>query len=108
MRNIAVGQLIKEANAPPDPTLVHYDSITDFIRRNPDCCAVGRVAQSEPLVWDVDLTILYRRQTSGPEPYFERTVRFGPCLENMEDSGRALTPELYRLFVTHRHGQLVK
>ena|SRR5438067_13364752 len=110
VRNLALRQLIKEANASSDATMIHFNSIADFIAKNPDCCALRGMAKgaSQVDLSKVQLTILYRRQAAGPEPYFERTVEFGPCIENMEDSGRTLTPKLHRLFITHRHEEVVK
>jgi hypothetical protein len=72
------------------------------MRRNPSCCALHRVANPELLVWNVELTIYYRKQVSGPEPYYQATFQFGPKLENFDESGSPLSAENYHLFIAHR------
>lgn len=107
MRNSALTLLIGQENASSDPNILHYTSIADFTRRNPDCCALRRIVNPEFMVWDVELTILYRRQVSGPEPYYETTFQFGPKLENFDYTGFELSADDYNRSLTHRQGEHV-
>lgn len=102
MRDFGIRVLIQRDNASRDPNIVRYASVADFIRRNPGCCALHSIADPEVLVWNVELTVLYRRQASGPHPYCQATFQFGPKLENFDDSASALSAEEYHLFLAHR------
>lgn len=110
IRNIALEQLVARSRATSDASQIHYASVADFLARNPDCCSVKGMPANAATgrVSNVELTILYRRQSDGAEPYFQQKVTFGHCLENMDETGRPLSEELYKLFLSHRHGEVVR
>ena len=94
---LALNKLIRVAQASTDPTIIHYRDEAQFREMNPDCCSI-RIAKES--IWSDDsgeITIFYRRQITGPEPFYLLRVAVGPCVDWMDESGSPLTEELYNI-----------
>jgi hypothetical protein len=86
----------------PIADLVIYDSTSDFYRRNPSCCYISKPKRYSGgtinLSWidQVEVTVRYREQSKGPEPYTLAYTEFGACPSDRETFSERLTEEQHR------------
>src|SRR5688572_26044669 len=83
IRDIALKKLVARTMASRDPNDIRYNSVSDFLRRNPDCCRIrGPQANADKVsLADSTLIVAFRKKASGPAPYYIQRVQFGPCIE---------------------------
>jgi hypothetical protein len=94
---LAIRMVVARSQASDDSNLIKYRDERHFRLANPDCCST-EVAGTSPFEFDSgQVTLLYRRQVNGAEPFYVQHVAVGPCVHWQEESGRSLSPNMFAL-----------
>jgi len=91
-----VEQIVRESTTSDRSDRKQYQSVSAFLRENSECCFIEQPAgySGERISFpteDLQVAIRYRRDISGERPYSIDRFQVGPCLDNYEVSGQALS-----------------